>query len=191
MSGRPRDGDLEQRLLSATWELLSSGGYEALTVAKVAVDAGAHRSDAYRRWPNKVRLATAAIAAHLPPVSDVDTGSLRSDLRAYVDDLAQSWSSPWIDGLVGVLADLRHDAEADRDFRAMGERRGQQLRRALARALERGEIARMPDPFLVGDLLEGPLMHRRLFGGRQLGPDYLDEVTLSAYQLLTGVEVAA
>ena len=190
MPGRSPDTDLEERFLAAAWKLLSRDGYEAMTMVHVAAAAGAHQTDIYRRWPNKVRLATAALAAHLPPVSEVDTGSLHSDLRAWVEDLAQSWSSPWIDGLIGAVADLRTDAEAEQIFRRMAEQRGRQLERALERALDRGEISQMPDKFLLGDLLEGPLMHRRVFGGSDLGSDYLDTVTLSAYRTLTAAAAA-
>lgn len=190
MSGRPRDPDLEKRLLSAAWSLLTRQGYDALKLTQVAAEANAHRTDVYRRWSSKARLVTDALAEHLPPVSEVDTGSLRSDLRAFVDDLAASWSSSWIDGLVGLLADLRTDSEADTAFREMGERRGQPLRNAIARAEQRGEIGEVPDLFLVGDLLEGPLMHRRMFGRRPLTPDYLEAVARSAHGLLTGMAVA-
>lgn len=184
VSGRPRDPDLEQRLLSAAWSLLTSRGYDALTLSQVATQAKAHRTDIYRRWKTKPHLAADALAEHLPPVSEFDTGSLQSDLRAFVDDLAASWSSPWIDGLVGLVADLRDDAEAAAAFREMGERRGQPMVNAIERALERGEIDELPDLPLLGDLLEGPLMHRRMFGRRPLTPDYLEAVVLSAHRLL-------
>ncbi|SDM33329.1 TetR/AcrR family transcriptional regulator [Allokutzneria albata] len=190
MAGRPRDPDLERRLLAAAWSLLTSQGYDTLTLTQVATRAKAHRTDVYRRWSSKARLVTDALAEHLPPVSEVDTGSLRTDLRAFVDDLAASWSSPWIDGLVGLLADLRHDADADIAFRTMAERRGQPLVNAITRAVRRGEIRAAPDLFLAGDLLEGPLMHRRLFGRQPLTPDYLDAVAQSAHRMLTGTGVA-
>ncbi|HVM55768.1 MAG TPA: TetR-like C-terminal domain-containing protein [Acidimicrobiales bacterium] len=134
---------------------------------------------------------TDALAEHLPPVSEFDTGSLHSDIRAYLDDLAASWSSPWIDGLVGLLADLRHDIDAELAFRKMGERRGQPMRNAIERAIERGEINEVPDLSLIGDLLEGPLMHRRMIGRQPLTPDYLEAVALSAVRLLTGTAVDA
>ena len=88
MPGRPRDPELERRLLAAAWDLLTEDSYAALTLAQVAVRAGAHRSDVYRRWPTKTRLVADTLAAHLPPVSEADTGSLLSDIRVYVDDLA-------------------------------------------------------------------------------------------------------
>lgn len=185
MSGRPRDPGLEKRLLSAGWSLLTSRGYDSLTLSQVAARAKAHRTDVYRRWPNKASLVIDVLAAHLPPISEVDTGSLLTDLRAWVDDLAVSWSSPWIDGLIGLVADLRHDADANLRFRAMAEGRGKPLVSAIERAVQRGEIREMPDLFLVGDLLEGPLMHRRLFGRQPLTPDYLEAVAVSAHRFLT------
>lgn len=190
MAGRPRDPDLEQRLLAAAWSLLTSTGYDALTLTKVAADAGAHRTDVYRRWSSKVQLVVDVLAEHLPPVAPVDTGSLHGDIRGYVESLAASWSSTWIDGLVGALADLRQDPDAELAFIAMSERRGRVMRDALVRAVERGELAGLPDHPVAGDLLEGPLMHRRLIGRQPLTPDYLDAVAALAHQVLTAPKPA-
>lgn len=185
MSGRPRDPDLESRLLAAAWGILVEESYAALTLAQVAVRAGAHRSDVYRRWPNKVRLVADALNAHLPPVSEVDTGSLLSDLRVYVDDLARSWSAPWMDSVVGWLSDLADDAEAEAAFRAMGLRRGNSLRSSLDRAVERGEIPPAPDGDLISALLEGPLMHTRMVRRHPPTAEFLDAVASAAYRIAT------
>lgn len=185
MSGRPRSPELEKRLLAAAWALLTTEGYDALKLTSVAAQAGAYGTDVYRRWSSKAQLVTAALSEHLPPVSEVDTGSLRSDLRAYTGDLAVSWSAPWIDGLMGLMADLHRDPEAEAAFRQMGERRGQVLRNALARAVQRGEIEQPSELFLIGDVLEGPLMHRRMVARLPLTPEFLEAVVASAHQVLT------
>lgn len=189
MSGRPRDPDLERRLLAAAWSLLRSEGYDALTLTKVAAQASAHRTDVYRRWASKAQLVTAVLAEHLPPVSGFDTGTLHGDIRAYLRDLAAAWSSPWIDGLVGLLADLHRDVDAELAFRLLAERRGEGMRHALVRALDRGEIGEVPELGLAGDLLEGPLMHRRMIGRQPLTPDYLESVAVAAHRLLTTTTV--
>lgn len=189
MSGRPRDPDLEQRLLLAAWSILTSEGYDALTLTKVAAQARAHRTDVYRRWASKAQLVTAVLAEHLPPVSGFDTGTLHGDIRAYLRDLAAAWSSPWIDGLVGLLADLHRDVDAELAFRLLAERRGEGMRQALVRALDRGEIGDVPELGLAGDLLEGPLMHRRMIGRQPLTPDYLEAVAVAAHRLLTAATV--
>ncbi|MGW6443287.1 TetR/AcrR family transcriptional regulator [Lentzea sp. NPDC055074] len=189
MAGRPRDPELEQRLLATAWSLLTSNGYDALTLTQVAAQAGAHRTDVYRRWRSKVRLVADVLDVYLPPVPDPDTGTLHGDLRAFVEDLVRAWNESWNDGLVGFLADLRGDAEAERTFRALVSRRSQPLVDAIARAVRRGEITEVPELSLVGNMLEGPLMHRRMFGGEPLTAAELDVVTSSVHRLLTGTSV--
>lgn len=185
MAGRPRDPELDSRLLAAAWSLLTTDGYDALSLTRVAVRAQAHRTDVYRRWASKAQLVADVLAVHLPPVSPVDTGALAGDIRAYLDDLAAAWSSTWIDGLVGFLGDLRGDPDAELAFRLLGERRGQVMSAALERAVERGELAELPDLSLAGDLLEGPLMHRRMIGRQPLTPDYLDALAAAAHRVLS------
>jgi AcrR family transcriptional regulator len=190
MSGRPRDPGLEQRLLSATWLLLTGGGYDAITMARVATEANAHRSDVYRRWQTKAQLVTAALAQHLPPIPEVDTGSLYLDLRAGLDGFATAWSAPWMDGLMGLLADLSRDPDADAAFHAMAARRGRPMAEAIQRAVQRGEISEPVNLDLAGDLLEGPLMHRRMITRRPLTSEDLDMIALSAHRFLTKTLVA-
>ena len=185
MSGRPRDPELEKRLLAAAWKLLVEQGYEALTLSRVATEAKAHRSDVYRRWTSKSQLVSDTLAEHLPPIAASDTGVLRSDLAAFADDLAVAWSSPWVDGLVGWLADLRQDADAEQAFRAMSTQRSRTVREAIERAVQRGEIREVPDLTLVGDLLEGPLMYRRMFSGQDITPAFLEAVVHSTHRHLT------
>ncbi|MFI9381308.1 TetR/AcrR family transcriptional regulator [Kutzneria sp. NPDC052558] len=189
MAGRPRDPGLEKRLVDAAWELLRGGGYDALTLTKVAAQAGAHRTDVYRRWSSKAQLVVDVLAEHLPPVVDPDAGTLRADLRAIVDDFAESWSSSWIDGLMGLTADLHRDPDAELAFRRMAEGRGEPLRHAIVRAQGRGEIGELPDLSLVADLIEGPLMHRRMLGRQPLTPEYLDVIAGLVYGVLTGTTV--
>ena len=190
MTGRPRDPEIEKRLLGAAWELLTNGSYAELTLARVAVHAGAHRSDVYRRWPTKSRLVADAVAAHVPPISEVDTGALSSDLRAYVSDLAASWNASWMNGVVGWLAELGDDSEAESSFRTFGLRRGHVLRLSLQRAHERGEISELPDPQLIRSLLEGPLMHSRLIARRPPSADFLDALADTAHRIITSMAVA-
>lgn len=185
MTGRPRDPSLENRLLAAAWSLLTNLGYDALTLTRIAAEAQAHRTDVYRRWSSKAQLVVDVLTEHLPPVPDVDTGSLGSDLRVIVDAFAASWSSPWIDGLVGLTADLQRDPEAELAFRTMAERRGEPMRNAVARAVERGEIGDVENVSFVADLIEGPLMHRRMVGRQPLTPAYLTVVAVSAHRWLT------
>ncbi|MBP2478230.1 AcrR family transcriptional regulator [Crossiella equi] len=191
MAGRPRDPELEQRLLAAAWALLASNGYDGLTLSQVATRAGAHRTDVYRRWATKAHLVAEALAVHVPPVPELDTGALYTDLRAFLQALEAAWSASWVHGLVGLIADLARDGEAEAAFLGMARARGQRLVEAVRRAADRGEVAEMPDSavlVLLGDLLEGPLMHRRLFERQGFGDGELDALARVGYRQLTGRE---
>ena len=61
--GRTRDNDIDARILAAACRQLSELGYEAMSVAAVAQEAGTTRQALYRRWPSKAELADAAVAA--------------------------------------------------------------------------------------------------------------------------------
>lgn len=187
--GRTRDAALEQRLLTAAWEVVTTTGYDSLSLAQVAAKAGGHRSDIYRRWSSKAQLVAEAVAANLPPVPPFDTGSLRGDLRAYLGALWESWSSDWVDGLLGMIADM--DAEAERTFLSMGGRRAQPMRDALARAVQRGELAVVPELSMLGDLLEGPLMHRRLIMRQVMRLDELDALADLVHRFMIASVVEA
>jgi AcrR family transcriptional regulator len=176
---------LEERLLAAAWSLLQESGYDGLKLNQVAVAAGAHRSDLYRRWSSKAMLVTDVLDAFLPPTSDVDHGTLLADVQANLEQLAASWSAPWIDGLIGLAADLRTDPDAELAFQALAKRRGEPMRKAFARAAERGEVADPAALSAAADFMEGALMHRRIIARQPLTPQFLDTVAQLAHRILT------
>jgi AcrR family transcriptional regulator len=85
---RRRGAALEEALLDAAWEELTSGGYAGFTVEAVAERAQTSRAVIYRRWPQRWDLISAAILRYqeLNQVRTPDTGSLRDDLIAYLTD---------------------------------------------------------------------------------------------------------
>jgi AcrR family transcriptional regulator len=85
--GRPRDEEIDARLLAITLEMLADHGYEALSIKTVAAAAATSRQALYRRYPSKAALATAAIAsiseAHLRTPSDDPLADLVAELEAF------------------------------------------------------------------------------------------------------------
>src|SRR6266853_735612 len=88
--GRPRDGEVDRRVLAAAWGLLHAGGYAALNVDEVAERAAVAKTTLYRRWPTKDHLAVAVAAEILGEVPIPDTGDLRRDLTEFAAALAAS-----------------------------------------------------------------------------------------------------
>ena len=114
-------------------------GYEGLSLAAVADDAGTTRPAVYRRWPGKAELATAAIAA----LSTADTREATDD--PYADPVAElaafrtGVTRPDGLSLVGTMLQRGTDPKLLRLYR---ERlvipRRTRLRAILERALARG-----------------------------------------------------
>lgn len=88
---RRRGAALEEVILEAAWEELQEVGFAHLTVANVAVRAQTGKQVLYRRWPNRARLALAAVNHHAEPplAAPEDTGSLRGDILALLDAAAR------------------------------------------------------------------------------------------------------
>ncbi|MBY0398568.1 MAG: TetR/AcrR family transcriptional regulator, partial [Thermoleophilia bacterium] len=85
--GRPRDADIDDRILDVTRRHLAAHGYEAMSVVAIAGDAGTTRQALYRRWPSKAELAIAAIAALAAAdpaeVGDDHLTALTAELRRF------------------------------------------------------------------------------------------------------------
>lgn len=172
--GRPRDGAVDRRVLSAAWGLLQAGGYAALNVDDVAERAGVAKTTLYRRWPTKDHLAVAVGARMLGEVPIPDTGNLRRDLTEFAGALA---------GSLGRLRTAGHDGGASPGLAAelvaaaarhpdIGEavRAGYAQRHALARARLERAVSREGlrpdlDPALLIEQLVGPIYYRILITG--------------------------
>jgi len=106
------------------------------------------------------------------------------------EDFAASWSPDGKKLLITRRTSTEPNVDAELAFRKMAEGRGAPLRTAIARAVERGELGEPPDLSLVGDLVEGPMMHRRMLGRQPLTSDYLNAIVELVHGVLTGTTVA-
>lgn len=88
-SGRPRDADVDRRILDATLALLDEVGPDAVTIAAVAERAGVGRPTVYRRYPDAGTLLIAVL---------VDEGER---LQAEAGDTVSD-ALPALDQLVGL-----------------------------------------------------------------------------------------
>ena len=183
--GRPRDGAVDRRVLSAAWDLLRAGGYAALNMDDVAERAGVAKTTLYRRWPTKDHLAIAVGAAMLGEVPIPDTGDLRRDLTEFAGALAGSLDrlrTAGHDGGAspGLAAELVAAAARHPDI---GEavRAGYAHRHALARARLERAVSREGlrpdlDPTLLIEQLVGPIYYRILITGAPADRGYAERL---------------
>ncbi len=77
---RPRDADIDRRLLEAAGRLLAEVGYDDLTMEAVAAAAGVSKPSLYRRYPSKARLVFEVLMIGYDSPDMPDTGSFRDDM---------------------------------------------------------------------------------------------------------------
>lgn len=132
--GRPRDASIDERVLEVTRRHLAAHGYEAMSVASIAREAGTTRQALYRRWDDKADLATAAIAA-LPAAAPCPvTSDPFDDLVAELESFRVGISRPGGVSTIGTMLRSSTDAALVELFR---ERVVAPRRRRLRATLER------------------------------------------------------
>ena len=177
----------EAELYRAVLDLLREVGYDSLTMDTVAARTRSSKATLYRQWGGKAELVAKAMR-HCKPggIADVDTGSLRGDLRALIsheDDPEMERTSSLMRGLAMAI---HHNTDLRRAFREqLIEPEMAEFRRVFQRAVDRGEV-RADNPAL------DYLVHMMIgaFAARNLIDDepptqaflhsYLDAVVLPA-----------
>jgi AcrR family transcriptional regulator len=158
-------------IIDATRELLAEGGVKGLTVEGVAARAGVAKTTIYRRWRSKDELALAVLIDMVEHVVSVpELGDTRAELIAFVDGAVKILGSTLMGRVMqGLVSDLAADPELARAFRErVVAARVAEVRRLVARGIERGDLRADADLELVHELLFGPVYYRLLLSGAPL-----------------------
>src|SRR4051794_35064144 len=159
-TGRPRDGRVDEAVRAATRELLLEVGYRRLSIEQVAARAQVGKGAVYRRWSSKVELVFAHVFHDLDLPDPPDAGSLRADVSGAMRHLAAEMAEPVAAAAVpGLLADLAASGAVRQRFLDTFVAREREMWTVLlGRAVERGELAEVPDVGVVQALTVGPLI---------------------------------
>lgn len=101
--GRRRDGTIDSRILEVARHHFAMYGYESLSVAAIAQEAGTTRQALYRRWPDKARLVDAIIAGMLDTDVIVPSNDPFRDLVLELSDFQHGVSQKGRLSLVGTM----------------------------------------------------------------------------------------
>jgi len=154
----------------AVVEFLADNPAEALTLPLIAARAGVHPTTLYRRWGSVAELmADVASSRFSGDIVVPDTGSLRTDLRRWVSDVATDLSDP--DTLAVIRASVGSTPEGGC---ACTADRQDQLAAILERERERGGA--VPDTAHAADVLLGPLYYRAIFTDQPTEPDWAEHL---------------
>lgn len=171
--GRPRDTELDQRILAAARDLLAAHGYRGLSIGAVARAAGTTRPSVYLRYAGKEDLATRAIAGMtvVDPLRSSD--DLHADLVAELRHFRTAVTRP--NGMAFVGTVLGEEHQTPSLIARFRERLVLPRRRRIASALRRGAavgaLREGLDVDVITTLLTGSLYARYLATG-DVPPDW-------------------
>lgn len=155
--GRPCDPHLDRVILASAADELAAVGYARVTMAAVAKRAGASTASLYRRWPSKGALiGAAATRLATEALVEVDTGSLRGDLRGILLHKLDAVGGARGTALQSLVGQCAHDPDLARIVQeSVFDVTRRHVREALARAAARGGDDTGTDPDVLATLVIG------------------------------------
>ena len=172
--GRARDAAIDTRVLAAAKRQLAVLGYEGMSIAAVAAEAGTTRQALYRRWPTKAALAEAAIGTvdDTPPAAGqagADTEPPIADplaaLIAELTDFQRKVTRPGRLSLGGTMLQENTDPQARDRYRArVIHPRRHRIRAIFEAAQSRGLIDSDADLAIAATMCTGAWYGRALAG---------------------------
>ena len=159
----PRPKSSTEEILALTFQLIADHDVSGVSVDMIAARSGVSKATIYRRWRSREELIQATIDGMRRPARDPDTGSLRGDLAALLEELVEFLNRPVAGKVFAAFlnAAVRNpelsalNREMTRDVRSVYER-------AIQRAIERKELVSDVDVRLLIDMLISPFLYRLL-----------------------------
>ncbi|MEZ7127989.1 TetR/AcrR family transcriptional regulator [Nonomuraea sp. AD125B] len=189
--GRPRDTQVDEKVLRIAAALLLERGYTGLSIDEVAEQAGVAKTTLYRRWPTKDHLAVAVVARLQADHEITETGDIRADLVDNLEEIAAALNRMRAAGgregpSAGTAGELVAAAARHEDIGKLARRQYAE-RNALGialieRARVRGELRADLDAEVLFDQLAGALYYRVLITGAPVDRAYIERLVSSALE---------
>lgn len=175
--GRPRSADVDTAILASTLEIAGEVGIQRMSMDEVAERAGVSKATIYRRWTSKEQLVLEALRTAMSPFADVDTGSLRGDVRAHLLEVADRSSRGRMSDVLPHLIEVAcHDETIRSRLDDYVQYRRLPLLAILRRGLERGELAADTDLDVIADVVIGAFFYRRLLTHAPLDEPFVERL---------------
>ena len=165
-AGRPRDPDVDAAILDAALLLLDRVGYQQMSIAAVAAEAGVGRPTLYRRYRSKAELVVAAIQRMTSGPDPALPSGARDALHGLLGTAGGACASPGGHAILGsLLAEQRRDPELLAAFRArIFDPRRAIIHDVVERGVRAGDVAADADREAIDGLLFGALLARAILG---------------------------
>ena len=145
-----------------------TSGFSGLRLERVAVMAGVGKATIYRRWSSKAELSLAVLEELAAPhLRIAEVGDTRAELLAATTNaMAAVVDTPFGPVIEALLSEIAMNPELGDPFRAtIVQGRRDEVRRAIARGVSRGDLRPDADVEVATELLVGPVYFRLMLGG--------------------------
>src|SRR5579883_2770196 len=160
--GRPRSSEVHEAILRSAIELLSTSGYEHMSIEAVAAHAGVGKTAIYRRWSTKEELIVDALSTVKMHPEVPEAGDVQQDLIVWIEAFIKSLDNPierqGLALLIGTL--LPHPQLAERYWSKYAVLVSQSLVAVLQHGQKRGEIRPDIDLDTVVDIISGTVFYQ-------------------------------
>jgi AcrR family transcriptional regulator len=171
----PRVARSRAAVLEATLDLLAAEGAEGCTIEGIASRSGVAKTTIYRHWPSRAALVADAVRSLMETGDHVpDTGDVRTDVAALLDELAERLRTGQLaDVAPALVAAIDADPQLAGLMEVYVDARREPMRTVLRRGVERGQLPTDLDVELLTDVFAGPLFYRRLVARRPGSAGYV------------------
>lgn len=139
-TGRPRS-KVSVQVLGAVIDELCETGVAGTTVERIAATTGIAKTTIYRRWSNKVELIVDAIDLLRDRSPVPDTGNLRADLEAGLDNMIRTFTSREGRAIAAVYVARLHLPDLAAAWQTkIGGPHMASFRRVLQRGVDEGHV---------------------------------------------------
>jgi AcrR family transcriptional regulator len=179
--------DKTDAIVTAFYEELTEGGYDRLTMDRVAARAGVGKAALYRRWGSKEQMLAELVAAvgNDEDAPAPDLGSLRDDLYGWFASAVDLSNDPLLRQVTAyIIAIARSSPELIQGMRRVPGPDRDSGQVILQRAIDRGELAPDTDMQVALDIITGPIWRRVLIAGDTLDSDYAQRITAMVLRAL-------
>lgn len=141
--------------------LLINEGWEAVTPARVAAEAGYSRATVYSHWPDRTDLVRDAFAQFAEMPHHQSTGNIDSDLRGELASFCRAMVEHRLDRALATLAERAQTNPEIAPIRDSFVVEGERPMRHTLSALASGSAAEAALQMLCGMVTHSVLMHGR------------------------------
>jgi AcrR family transcriptional regulator len=170
-------------ILEATRHLVSTIGYDKMTIEAIAAQAGVGKQTIYRWWPSKAAVVLDMWAPEVHPrIEFGDTGDLAADMKAQLKAVIDLGLDPTFGpSFRALVAESQYDEQlaAQLVARIFGPRI-EACRERLRSAQQAGQLRADVDLDVAIDLLYGGFYHRYLLRVAPLDHSHADAIVDSA-----------